>query len=68
MSDYDPTQRAGEVLRRLIQENYSSQEEFAYDFGTDIRTISRYINNGINKISTLQELAVFFHVSIVDFL
>lgn len=68
MSDYDPTKRAGEVLRRLIQENYSSQEEFAYDFGTDIRTISRYINNGINKISTLQELAVFFHVSIVDFL
>ena len=68
MSDFDATKRAGEVLRKLIQENYASQEEFAYDFGTDIRTVSRYVNNGINKISILQELAVFFHVSIVDFL
>lgn len=68
MSDFDATKRAGEVLRKLIQENYTSQEEFAYDFGTDIRTVSRYVNNGINKINILQELAVFFHVSIVDFL
>jgi len=68
MSDFDATKRAGEVLRKLIQENYASQEEFAYDFGTDIRTVSRYVNNGINKISILQELAVFFHVDIVDFL
>ena len=68
MSDFDATKRAGEVLRKLIQENYASQEEFAYDFGTDIRTVSRYVNNGINKISVLQELAVFFHVNIVDFL
>lgn len=68
MSDFDATKRAGEVLRKLIQENYDSQEEFAYDFGTDIRTVSRYVNNGINKISILQELAVFFHVDIVDFL
>lgn len=68
MSDFDATKRAGEVLRKLIQENYASQEEFAYDFGTDIRTVSRYVNNGINKISILQELAVFFHVNIVDFL
>lgn len=68
MSDFDATKRAGEVLRKLIQENYASQEEFAYDFRTDIRTVSRYVNNGINKISILQELAVFFHVDIVDFL
>lgn len=68
MSEFDAAKRAGEVLRKLIQENYASQEEFAYDFGTDIRTVSRYVNNGINKISILQELAVFFHISIVDFL
>lgn len=68
MSDFDAAKRAGEVLRRLIQEKYSSQEEFAYDFGTDIRTVSRYVNKGINKINILQELAVFFHVDIVDFL
>lgn len=58
---------AGEALRKLIQENYSSQEEFAYDYGADLRTISRYINNGINKINVIQELADFFGVSLISF-
>ena len=58
---------AGETLRKLIQENYSSQEEFAYDYGADLRTISRYINNGINKINVVQELADFFGVSLISF-
>ena len=58
---------AGETLRKLIQENYSSQEEFAYDYGADLRTISRYINNGINKINVVQELADFFNVSLISF-
>lgn len=68
MNDFDASKRAGEVLRQLIQQHYSSQEEFADDFGTDVRTVNRYVNNGINKISLLQELAVFFHVNIIDFL
>lgn len=68
MGEMDATKRAGDKLRQLIQENYASQEEFALDFGTDVRTVSRYVNNGINKISLLQELAAFFQVSIVDFL
>jgi len=57
-----PQLKAGAVLRQLIAENYPSQEEFAYDYGADIRTISRYINNGINKIDVIQELADFFDV------
>lgn len=57
-----PQLQAGTVLRRLIAENYLSQEEFAYDYGADIRTVSRYINNGINKIDVIQELAEFFDV------
>ena len=68
MYELDATKRAGELLRQLIQQNYSSQEEFAQDFGMDVRTVSRYVNNGINKISLLQELAAFFRVSILDFL
>lgn len=57
-----PQLKAGNALRHLIAENYPSQEEFAYDYGADIRTISRYINNGINKIDVIQELAEFFDV------
>ena len=67
MEKIDQSRRAGEVLRRLINENYTSQEEFAYDFGAELRTVNRYINNGINKVSTLQELAEFFGVSITEF-
>ena len=67
MENLSPQKIAGEVLRLLIRQNYPSQEEFAYDFGTDIRTISRYINNGINKLDIIQELADFFQVEFVDF-
>lgn len=67
MNKLDAIQVSGLVLRRLIQQNYSSQEEFAYDFGADIRTINRYVNNGINKVSTVQELSEFFNVDFLDF-
>lgn len=67
MSKVDASKQAGMVLRRLIQENYPSQEEFAYDFGADIRTVSRYINQGINKVNVLQELADFFQIELWDF-
>lgn len=62
-----PERMAGEALRKLIQENYSSQEDFAYEYGADLRTVSRYINNGINKVNVIQELADFFGVSFTDF-
>lgn len=67
MSEITIQQTAGLYLKKLIRENYDSQEDFAYDFGTDIRTVSRYVNNGINKISTIQELADFFGVRFQDF-
>lgn len=67
MREFDAAKRAGEVLRQLIAENYSSQEEFAYDFGADLRTVSRYINNGIGKVYVVQELAAFFKVDMLLF-
>jgi transcriptional regulator with XRE-family HTH domain len=67
MNEITIQQTAGLYLKKLIHENYDSQEDFAYDFGTDIRTVSRYVNNGINKISTIQELADFFGIRFQDF-
>ena len=58
---------AGKTLRRLIEENYATQEDFAYDYGTDLRTVSRYINQGINKLDIIQELADFFNLTFTDF-
>ena len=62
-----PERQAGETLRRLIQENYSSQEEFAYERHFELRTVNRWINNGINKINIVQELADIFGVEFKDF-
>ena len=67
MSNLSYQERAGLTLKRLIQANYPSQEEFAFDFGTDVRTVSRYVNQGINKINIIQELADFFGVTFEDF-
>ena len=65
---YDITKHAGEVLRCLIQKHYPSQEAFARNFGIEIRTLSRYINQGITKVTTLQELSDFFDVPLIFFL
>ena len=67
MSSWTPQQKAGLGLKRLIQERYSSQEEFALDYGMELRTVSRYVNQGINKISVVQELADFFALEFEDF-
>ena len=67
MSELDLALCAGKRLRQLINENYSSQEEFAYDYGLEIRTVSRYINNGINKVNIIQELSDFFCVPFTSF-
>lgn len=60
-------QIAGQKLKQLIKDNYPSQEEFAYDYGLEIRTVSRYCNEGINKIIIVQELAEFFNVDFTYF-
>ena len=62
MADLSYALIAGQNLKQLIKENYSIQEDFAYDYGAGIRTISRYVNQGINKIDVIQELAEFFDV------
>ena len=62
MADLSYALIEGQNLKQLIKENYSTQEDFAYDYGAEIRTISRYVNQGINKIDVIQELAEFFDV------
>lgn len=67
MGNISPQQIAGKVLRNLVQQHYSTQEAFTLDYGMDIRTLSRYINNGINKIDVIQELAEFFNIEFTAF-
>lgn len=52
---------AGERLKRLIKESkYQTQEEFAFAFGAETRTLIRWLNQGVRNIDTLEQLADFF--------
>ncbi len=67
MNNLSPQMKAGQKLRILIAENCSSQEKFAFDYGADVRTINRYINEGINKLDVIQSLADYFGISFEEF-
>ena len=67
MTELSPKKIVGENLKLLIEENYPNHIEFAYEFGADERTIRRYVNEGVNKLDTIQELAHFFGVEYIDF-
>ena len=54
---------AGANLKRLIKNSkYKTQEEFAFEFCTDVRTIGRWVNKGIKNLDTIQQIATFFGV------
>ena len=59
---------AGANLKRLIKNSkYKTQEEFAFEFGTDVRTVGRWIRGGINSLATIQHIAAFFGVDALAF-
>ncbi len=60
---------AGANLKRLIKESkYKTQEEFAFEFGADVRTVGRWVNQGIDKLSIIEQIAEFFDIDVSDVL
>lgn len=59
---------AGANLKRLIKNSkYKTQEEFAYEFGADVKTVRRWIRGGINSLATIQQIAAFFDIDALAF-
>lgn len=59
---------AGANLKRLIKNSkYKTQEEFAFEFGTDVRTVGRWVNKGIKNLDTIQQIADFFGIDALAF-
>lgn len=54
------------VKRAISLSPYKTQEEFAYVFGTDIRNVSRWVNQGVKKIDTADEIAGFLEFETVN--
>lgn len=60
---------AGANLKRLIKESdLGTQEAFAFEFGADVRTVGRWIHQGIDRLSTLDQIANFFNVDVLTIL
>lgn len=70
-----PSIIAGENLRRLIRAHGLTQEQFAEDFGAemgyerlDARTVRFWMSHGIVRIDTVQDVAAFFGISLLELL
>ena len=60
---------AGANLKRLIKNSkYKTQEEFAFEFCTDVRTVGRWVNKGIKNLDTIQQIAEFFDIDALTLL
>lgn len=58
----------GENLRRILKENNMTQQSFADDYGLELRTVSRWINEEkLTNIMDIQALADYFDVSFTEF-
>lgn len=59
---------AGLALKHYLTATRQTQEEFAEEFGFDPKTISRYVNKGIQNIGTIEILAVDLGQDVMSFL
>ena len=53
----------GQKIKFLIKSYGKTQEEFAYEFGCDPKTIRNWIRNGVDSITTTKQLAAVFGMS-----
>lgn len=59
---------AGANLKRLLKEFGKTQEDFADEFCVDVRTVRRWVSNGIDKLSLVQQIAEHFNVDVLSIL
>lgn len=59
----------GANLKRYIkQSQWKTQEAFAYAFGAEVRTVGRWCNNGVDKLSLIQQIADFLGIDVLALL
>ena len=55
----------GVNLKRAIKESmWRTQEKFAEAFGAEVRTVGRWCNQGIDKLSLIQQIADFLEIDV----
>jgi hypothetical protein len=59
----------GENLKRAIKESkWKTQEKFSEAFGAEVRTVGRWCNQGIDKLSLVQQIADFLEIDVFTLL
>ena len=58
----------GGYLKRKLKEGGITQEAFSYDFSVDVRTVRRWLRDGVHSLDTVVEIANHFGVSVGDVL
>ena len=58
----DPGLYAGKQLQLLMRKNHRTQEDFAENLNVDVRTVRRWIHEGISDIHRIFEIADFFGI------
>ena len=55
----------GANLKRAIKEStWKTQEKFSEAFGAEVRTVGRWCNQGIDKLSLVQQIADFLEIDV----
>ena len=59
----------GANLKRAIKESkWKTQEKFSEAFGAEVRTVGRWCNQGIDKLSLVQQIADFLEIDVFTLL
>lgn len=54
------------VKRAISLSPYRTQEEFSYVFGTPLRNVSRWVNEGVKSINIAQEIADVLELDVIN--
>jgi hypothetical protein len=55
----------GANLKRAIKESkWKTQEKFSEAFGAEVRTVGRWCNQGVDKLSLVQQIADFLEIDV----
>ena len=64
-TNIDLNKIVGANLKRAIKESkWKTQEKFSEAFGAEARTVGRWCNQGIDKLSLVQQIADFLEIDV----
>ena len=64
-TNIDLNKIVGANLKRAIKKSkWRTQEKFSEAFGAEVRTVGRWCNQGIDKISLVQQIADFLEIDV----